>query len=49
MVEAVKKASVKPYSEVQHEIEQGLVEQEKLKAQDHWLQGLRDKAYIKIL
>ena len=49
MVEAVKKASVKPYTEVQREIEQNLIEQEKLKAQERWMQGLRDKAYIKIL
>jgi peptidyl-prolyl cis-trans isomerase SurA len=49
MVEAVKKASVKPYAEVQREIEQSLIEQEKLKAQERWVQGLRDKAYIKIL
>ncbi len=49
MVEAVKKASVKPYGEVQREIEQNLIEQEKLKAQERWIQGLRDKAYIKIL
>ena len=49
MVEDVKKASVKPYGEVQREIEQNLIEQEKLKAQERWIQGLRDKAYIKIL
>lgn len=49
MVEAIKKASTKPYTEVQHEIEQNLIEQEKLKAQERWVQGLREKAYIKIL
>lgn len=49
MAEAIKKASVKPYAEVQHEIEQNLIEQEKLKAQERWIQGLREKAYIKIL
>jgi parvulin-like peptidyl-prolyl isomerase len=49
MVEAIKKASVKPYTEVQREIEQNLMEQEKLKTQELWLQSLHDKAYIKIL
>lgn len=49
MVEAKKPAITKPLSEVQQEIVQNLIQQEKLKAQDRWLQGLRDKAYIKIL
>ena len=49
MVEAKKPAVTKPLSEVQQEIVQNLIQQEKLKAQERWLQGLRDKAYIKIL
>ncbi|MFZ4115895.1 MAG: peptidylprolyl isomerase [Chthoniobacterales bacterium] len=49
MVEAVKNASTKPLQEVQQEIERHLIEAEMLKAQDRWLKGLRDKAYIKIL
>lgn len=49
MVEAKKPAITKPLSEVQQEIVQNLIQQEKLKAQERWLQGLRDKAYIKIL
>lgn len=49
MVEAKKTATVKPLSELQREIEQGLIDQEKMKAQERWLKGLRDKAYIKIL
>lgn len=49
MVEAKKSASVKPLAEMQREIEQGLIDQEKMKTQERWLKGLRDKAYIKIL
>jgi parvulin-like peptidyl-prolyl isomerase len=49
MVEAIKPATVKPLSEVQPEIVQTLIQEEKLKAQNKWLQALRQKAYIKIL
>ncbi|MBX9743123.1 MAG: peptidylprolyl isomerase [Chthoniobacterales bacterium] len=49
MVEAIKKASSKPLAEVEQEIEQRLMEEEMLKAQERWLKGLREKAYIKIL
>jgi peptidyl-prolyl cis-trans isomerase SurA len=49
MVEAVKKASVKPFTEVQREIEQNFIEQEKLQTQELWLKSLHEKAYIKIL
>jgi parvulin-like peptidyl-prolyl isomerase len=49
MVEAKKPSITKPLSEVQQEIVQVLVQQEKLKGQERWLQGLREKAYIKIL
>lgn len=49
MVEAKKNATVKPISEVRDEIERNLTQQEKKKAQDRWLDTLRQKAYIKIL
>lgn len=49
MVEAKKPAITKPLGEVQQEIVQNLIQQEKLKVQDHWLETLREKAYIKIL
>ena len=49
MVEAKKPSIIKPLPEVQQEIVQVLVQQEKLKGQERWLQGLREKAYIKIL
>jgi peptidyl-prolyl cis-trans isomerase SurA len=49
MVEAVKNASTKPLQDVQQEIERHLIEEEMLKAQERWMKGLRDKAYIKIL
>jgi len=48
MVEAKKPSITKPLSEVQQEIVQALVQQEKLKGQERWLKGLREKAYIKI-
>jgi parvulin-like peptidyl-prolyl isomerase len=49
MVEAKKPAVAKPLSEVQAEIVQALVQEEKLKGQERWLKSLREKAYIKIL
>jgi parvulin-like peptidyl-prolyl isomerase len=49
MVEDKKEAITKPLKEVQQEIVQNLIQQEKLKIQDQWLQTLRQKAYIKIL
>lgn len=49
MVEARKPAFTKPLSEVQPEIVQALIQEEKLKGQERWLKGLREKAYIKIL
>ena len=49
MVESVKPSLTKPLSEVQGEIVQNLIQQEKIKAQERWLKTLRDKAYIKIL
>ncbi len=49
LVEAKKNASVKPIAEVRDEIEKNLIQQEKMKAQERWLDTLRQKAYIKIL
>ena len=48
-VEARKNASVKPMSEVREAIEQNLMQQERMKAQQRWLDSLRKKAYIKVL
>lgn len=48
-VEARKNASVKPISEVRDEIERNLIQQERMKTQQRWLDALRQKAYIKIL
>lgn len=49
MIDAKKNATVKPISEVRDEIERNLTQQERKKAQDRWLDSLREKAYIKIL
>ena len=49
MVESTKPAVTKPLSQVQDEIVQNLIQQEKIKAQERWLKTLRDQAYIKIL
>lgn len=49
MVEAKKSAMIKPIGEVRDEIERNLTQQERKKAQDRWLDTLRQKAYIKIL
>lgn len=49
MVEDKKPAITKPLSEVQQDIVQGLIQQEKIKVQEQWLDTLRKKAYIKIL
>ena len=49
MVESTKPAVTKPLSQVQGEIVQNLIQQEKIKAQERWLKTLRDQAYIKIL
>lgn len=48
MVEAKKSAAVKPMADVRDEIEQNLIQQERLKVQNRWLDTLREKAYIKI-
>lgn len=49
MVEAKKNAAVKPITEVRDEIERNLIQQERMKVQERWLDTLRQKAYIKIL
>lgn len=49
MVESKKPSTTKPLAEVQQEIVQNLVQEEKLKGQEKWLESLRQKAYIKIL
>jgi len=49
LVEARKNAAVKPLSEVRDEIERNLMQQERMKAQQRWIDTLRQKAYIKIL
>jgi peptidyl-prolyl cis-trans isomerase SurA len=48
-VEARKNASVKPMGEVREEIERNLIQQERMKIQQRWIDTLRQKAYIKIL
>lgn len=48
-VEARKSATTKPLSEVRDEIERNLMQQERMKAQQRWIDTLRQKAYIKIL
>lgn len=47
-VEDKKPATIKPMSEVRPEIEQNLIQQERIRAQQRWLDTLRSKAYIKI-
>jgi peptidyl-prolyl cis-trans isomerase SurA len=49
MVDAKRSASIKPMSDVRDEIEKNLIQQERMKAQQRWLDTLRQKAYIKIL
>jgi len=48
-VEARKNASVKPLEEVREEIEKTLMQKERMKSQQRWMDGLRQKAFIKIL
>ena len=49
MVEAKRSAAVKPIGDVREEIEKNLIQQERIKVQQRWLDTLRQKAYIKIL
>jgi peptidyl-prolyl cis-trans isomerase SurA len=48
MVEARKNAATKPIGEVRDEIEQNLIQAEKSKEMQRWLDTLRQNAYIKI-
>lgn len=48
MVEARKNAAVKPITEVRDEIEQNLMQQERMKEFQRWIDTLRQNAYIKI-
>jgi peptidyl-prolyl cis-trans isomerase SurA len=48
-VEAKRNATIKPIGDVRNEIEKNLIQQERSKAQERWLDTLRQKAYIKIL
>jgi parvulin-like peptidyl-prolyl isomerase len=48
-VEARRNAAIKPITEVRDEIEKNLIQQERMKAQQRWLETLRQKAYIKIM
>lgn len=47
-VEAKKAAVTKPLSEMRDEISQKLYEEERLRLQQQWIDGLRSKAYVKI-
>lgn len=47
-VEAKKAAVTKPLNEMRDEISQKLFEEEKLRLQQQWIDGLRRKAYVKI-
>lgn len=47
-VEAKKAAVTKPLAEMRDEIGQKLKEQERLRLQQQWIDGLRSKAYVKI-
>ncbi len=49
MAEARKNAQVRPIGEVRDEIERNLIQQERMKSQERWIETLRKKAYIKIL
>lgn len=49
LVEERKPARVKPLSEVKEQIEANLIQQERSKAQERWLETLRRQAFIRIL
>jgi parvulin-like peptidyl-prolyl isomerase len=49
MVEQKKPAITKPITEVRPEIVNILIQEQKLKEQEHWIKTLRDKAYIRIM
>ena len=47
-VEAKKPGIVQPLSEVREEITKKLIEEERIRMQDRWIDTLREKAYVKI-
>ena len=47
-VEAKKAAVTKPLAEMRDEISQKLYEEERLRLQQQWIDGLRRKAFVKI-
>jgi peptidyl-prolyl cis-trans isomerase SurA len=47
-VEAKKPGIVQPLSEVRDEITKKLIEEERIRMQDRWIDTLREKAYVKI-
>lgn len=49
LVEAKRNAAIKPIAEVRDEIEKNLMQRERMRAQERWLDTLRQKAFIKIL
>jgi peptidyl-prolyl cis-trans isomerase SurA len=49
LVESRKPARTKPLNEVKEEIERNLMQQERQRAQQRWLETLRQTAYIRIL
>ncbi|HEY5953523.1 MAG TPA: peptidylprolyl isomerase [Terrimicrobiaceae bacterium] len=49
MVEAKRNATIKPIGDVRDEIEKNLIQEERTKAQQRWIDSLRQKAYIKVL
>jgi peptidyl-prolyl cis-trans isomerase SurA len=49
MVEARRNATIKPIGDVRDEIEKNLIQEERTKAQQRWIDSLRQTAYIKIL
>jgi len=49
LVESRKPARVRPLNEVKEEIERNLLQEERAKAAERWLETLRKAAYIKIL
>jgi len=48
LVEARKKAGTKPLSEVHEEVEKQLVQEERQRRQQAWIEKLRKKAYVRI-
>jgi parvulin-like peptidyl-prolyl isomerase len=47
-VDAKKPAVVQPLSEVREDITKKLIEEERIRMQDRWIDTLREKAYVKI-